>query len=337
MKTNQLISTITHHVSEAKTLKAYNETVFQEDIPLAKNKFLFFIKPELTIDKKGIDHSAILELIFKKLEQFKLGIQKVSVVNAAYLNKHHIISMHYGVINRMSGNIGKYITSEGKKNFKEIYGIEFDEANVYGSLEILEKYPFLSPMALSMIWQNASFNKLAGGTYAAKLKFDGSSLYLVNGFHPRQLEHFTTPGRSIVVMTVSGDIDWTAARNELIGKTNPADASEGSIRKELLNNKESYGLEEVSSSWNGVHLSAGPIEGLIELMRYNSDFENHICQVPSDYAYGQKLIDTLGEEKLDKLLRNPVVTFEGKTESVFDLTEEMNADECLNLLSKITV
>lgn len=335
MNTNPLISSIVKSVDEARTLKVYNQKVSDGTSADFKNKFLFFIKPEITVDKKEIKLTNILELIFKKLEEFNMHIKGVRVVNAAYLNKHQIISRHYGVINRLSSNIRGNITTEGKAKFEEIYGESFDESAVYGSLEMLKKHPFLSPMALSMLWQNSTFNKLAGGTYSTKLKFDGSPFYLVNGFHPRQLEHFTTPGRSIVVLILTSDTDWSSARNQLIGKTNPSDAEVGSIRQELLAGKDAFGLEEVSPSWNGVHLSAGPIEGLIELMRYNSDFENGICQTPEDYKFGRELIDTLGSEKTDKILRNPDVEFNGNIESIFDLTEEMNTDECIEILKKI--
>lgn len=335
MNTSQLISKISDKIKDANTLKPFNEKVFKELSLAESNEFLCFIKPEITIQKKGVKLSEILNLIFQKFSEFTFSAKSVRIVNAEYLNRHGIISMHYGVINRISSNIRKYITTEGKKKFEEIYGEPFENASIYGSIEFLKKYPMISPTGLSMLWQNATFEKLAGGTYSTKLKFDGNFFYLVNGFHPRQLEHFTTPGKSIVVITLTSETDWSVARNKLIGATVPSDAAKGSIRKELLENKDFYGLEEVSASWNGIHLSAGPIEGLIELMRYNSDFDNNICQTPEDYQLGRNLLKELGTETTAKILRNPVVEYKGKKESVFDLTEEMNTQEAIEALKSI--
>lgn len=44
----------------------------------------------------------------------------------------------------------------------------------------------------------------------------------------------------------------------------------GSIRAELLKNKEATGMIDVNMSSNGVHMSAGPLEGLVELQRFMS-------------------------------------------------------------------
>ena len=92
--------------------------------------------------------------------------------------------------------------------------------------------------------------KLGGGAYAQSIKLDGKPLFLVNGFHPRQLDHFISPGRSIVAFTLVGDLDWSVARNSLIGKTNPAEAEKGSIRRTLWERKDELGLPAVTPSWN---------------------------------------------------------------------------------------
>lgn len=47
----------------------------------------------------------------------------------------------------------------------------------------------------------------------------------------------------------------------------------GSIRAELLKNKEKSGMVAVNIASNGVHMSAGPLEGLVELQRFLSDWD----------------------------------------------------------------
>src|SRR5690606_6440439 len=92
--------------------------------------------------------------------------------------------------------------------------------------------------------------------------------------------------------------------------TSPADALEGSIRRELLEKAAEFGLTAVTPSWNGVHLSAGPIEGLIELIRYQSDFESAEHLSVGDFALGRELLQELGATQTQLLLENPELSTE---------------------------
>jgi hypothetical protein len=322
-------------IKEITTTTPHNKLIYNSSETKGKNEFLFFIKPEITLPSANIQLDKILELIVSKIEEFKLTIGSIRIINAAYLEKHNIIAQHYGVINKLSTDIRKNISDEAKEKFEEIFNVKFSSAQVFGSIEFLKVYNHFTPTGLAFLWQNSQTVKLAGGTYAQKLLLDGKTVYLINGFHPRQLEHFIAPDRSIIVMTLTGDTSWKTARNKFIGKTNPEDAEHGSIRNELLVRKSEFGLENISASWNGVHLSAGPVEGLVELIRYNSDFENNLYLNPKDFTFGLKLINAFGVDKTEKILNNPIIDVEGKQISVFDLTEEKDSDECIDILGTL--
>jgi len=332
----EIIEIIIREVAIFQNNLATNKEIFSQKT-IGNNEFLFFIKPELTLKSEGKLFEPILQLILERIEHFNLKISNIRMLNAIYLEKHSIIAQHYGVINKLSSDIQQYISPTAKQKFEVVYKQPFSESRVFGSLEFLEKYPHFTATGLAYLWQNAPTEKLGGGTYSQKLNLDGETVFIVNGFHPRQLEHFIAPGRFIITMTLKGDVDWNVARNEFIGKTNPQDAETGSIRRELLDKKDIFGLESVSSSWNGVHLSAGPIEGLIELMRYNSDFENGIVSKIEDYKTGKELVTIFGAKKAEFVLSNPLIQLDGKQTSLFDLTEEINSNECLDLLKKTKI
>ncbi len=335
MDFNQFIPAILNSLKDAQTNNCFNQEINKTISTSGKNEFLFFIKPELTLTNFNIKLEDILQLIFEEFNTYKINIQNVRVINAAYLKKYNIIGQHYGVISQLSSNLQKSISNDAKMRFEEIYDEAFENAKIYGSIEFLEKYPDLSPTSLSILWQNSKFEKLAGGTYAEKLSIDGETVYLVNGFHPRQLEHYTLPGRAIVVMALNSNIDWNIARNKLIGKTTPIEAEPGSIRRELFEKKSQLGLLNISPSWNGVHLSAGPVEGLIELLRYNSDFDSGIETSLKDYKFGRSLLELFGEQKTNQILKNPTLQYKGKNISIFDLTEEMNSENCIEVLKDV--
>jgi len=330
-----LLKSIIEATEKARNTTVFNELVLENKGVTGANEFLFFIKPELFLKEPGLQTRRVLDMIFSKLDAFGLKIKNARVLSAGYLEKHHIIAQHYGVINQIASNARENVSEAAKEKFETLFGEPFDKANVLGGLEIMDQFPGLTATALDYVWQNVKFEKLAGGTYALKMKLDGIPVYLVNGFHARQLEHFTQPGRCIAVFSVTGDLEWSDARSAFIGATCPADAKAGSIRRELLDHVTDFGLKAVTPSWNGVHLSAGPIEGLIELIRYQSDLEKGKLLAAADFAFGRQLIEVFGSETTQWLLSNPNVQTHQSSISVFDLTEEKNASEALELLKSV--
>jgi hypothetical protein len=301
------------------------------------HEFLFFIKPEITMLGDPEQLSAVLNMTLNTISGFELHIQDIRVLSSSYLEKYDIMAQHYGVINALSRQPLHFFSAEARSKFTDLFGLRPDDARVIGSLEFLKQYPSCSPAELEILWHNGKAVKLAGGTYCAKIQYAGETLYLINGFHPNQLIHFTAKGRCILAFTLTGSLDWAAARNQFIGKTNPADAQPGSLRNELLVRQRSLGLDEVSASRNGFHLSAGPVEGLVELIRYCSDFAAGMMKKPEDFVFGKLLNDNFPEEVIRKICANQSVLYKGDSISTFDLTEEKNGQDALNLLKEVKI
>ena len=331
---------ITTNISDS-IKKAQKEEIFFEEIykntnlPIGKNEFLFFIKPEITLSSTNIQIEKVIDLVQEKISHFGLNIHNIKIPSAKYLEQYNIIAQHYGVINKISSNAIQNMSESAKEKFKEIYGKSVTEVKTLGGTEFLEQYPSFNAYVLDYLWQNVENKKLAGGTYCEVIKVDDEIIYLINGFHPRQLKHFTEKGRSIVIMTLSGNLSWNEARNNFIGATNPSSANKGSLRREFLDLKTELGLSEVSQGVNGVHLSAGPVEALIELRRYNSDFSNESSVKDfTDFSFGTKLKEAFPNGQFEKITSNINLNANGKTISIFDLTEEKDSDEAISELSK---
>ena len=338
MNNQEIIKTIIHHVGMAQEgIAGYNELYARSGSDEAKHEFLFFIKPEITLNIESINLRAVLEMMFNKLSLFKLAIKDIRLLGASYLEKHDIIARHYGVINALSKKPLDYMSPEALEKFKDAFGSDPKNAKVLGSLEFLQQYNDYTPNSIDDLWQNSKSVKLAGGTYCAPVEIEGERVFLINGFHPRQLMHFIEEGRSIIAFTLTGDLDWAIARNSFIGKTNPADALPGSLRNDLLVNREQYGLPAVSLSQNGFHLSAGPIEGLVELMRYCSDFSTKKIKKPEDFVFGRELKHLFDDSQIRLICDNQTVMYKGKRINTFDLTEEKNSEVALQLLQECTL
>jgi len=335
---NNLKNNIIDGIKKAQNNEIYFSQLYTstEKKDNKENEFIFFIKPEITLKSESIKIDSILDMMFEKIEQFGLEIKDVKILSAKYLKEHSIISQHYGVINKIASNPHEYLSEQAKENLLKYAETDsFDKINVLGAFQFLDKYPSFNSDSLDVLWQNISLSKLAGGTYCEKVKVDADTAYLLNGFHPKQITHFTQEGRSIVVFTVAGDISWADARQKFIGATNPEVAVEGSLRKELLKRKEEFGISEVNQGSNGFHLSAGPIEGLVELIRYNSNYsEVNGEKTYKDFSLGKRMSELFTSEQIEKIISNINIIHNNKTISIFDLTEEKNSDETLKILKE---
>lgn len=335
MNTPALLEKIKHNIRLAQEQSISYERIYtDEGTSDLLHEFLFFIKPEITVKSREIDLQSILKLVFEKLTRYQIQIKDISILAASYLEKQDIIARHYGVINALSRKPMEYLSGEALGKFKILYGNQPEQVVILGSIEFLERFPEYTPLTLDELWQRSKTDKLAGGTYCAVIQVAGNDIYLINGFHPRQLIHFTEKGRSIVAFTLSGNTDWKTARNDFIGKTNPADAAPGSLRRELLDHKEEFGLSVVSSSQNGFHLSAGPVEGLTELMRYCSDYETGKLKTPGDFRFGRQLKPYFSEQEIGLICGNHLVEYRGEKIRTFDLTEEKNGSEAVQMLKE---
>lgn len=299
------------------------------------HQFVLFLKPEITAVHDGVDLAAVLDLILEKLEAFGVTLHGTRVLPADYLSAHSIMDQHYGVINAISKQGESALSADAQANLKSTFAEDLKAgARVLGGHQFLAEQPEFSPLALSTLNDNIGTTKLGGGSYAMRLNVLGHRYVLLNPFHAYQLVPFTTPGRAILVLEGVSKRDWADLRGKLTGATNPAKAEAGSIRATLLKEKDRLGLKEVNQGSNGVHLSAGPLEGMVELRRFFTDHDTGHELGWEETAFGSLLADKgFSTERIKELAANPELERDGKTVSAFDLTEETNAAESVGLLS----
>ena len=332
---NDLTTLVAGKIRLAQTGLAYDEVILGDtDIPVLKNEYLLFLKPEITMPSETIQLEAVIDLILDRMDDFGFVIHDVRILAASYLEAFNLIDQHYGVISLISNHGQNAMTESAKANFKALYGVEVDDSKVLGGMEFLRKYPFFNYHSLDCLWQNSENIRLGSGTYVEKLRIDQEVVYLLNAFHPKQLRHFTEQGRSIVLFNISGDRPWKEARESFAGATDPRKAAEGSLRRLLMEQKEALGLPDVSQSFNGIHLSAGPVEALIELHRFDSDHSRPEGEADfKDFSFEKELIRAFGEIP-EALLNNETINVDDKFITVFDLTENLDSEDALCILKK---
>lgn len=296
--------------------------------PAGGSQMLFFLKPELMRSRRlGL----VAGMASRAFADHGLAVESVAVLSGGYLGEHGIVAEHYGVIDAVARDPAAALSGQARTRFRELYGRDAD-GRVTGGVAYLDRHPGLDAETLARAWLARPADKLAGGTYCQPLPEEGC--YLINGFYPRMLRHFTAAGSRVAAFVLRGDTAWAAARQRFCGATDPARALAGSLRAELLRRQRELELPEVSANFNGVHLSAGPLEALVELRRFGSDLSRSPLQrPPEDFMFGRALAARLPADAVSALLRNPTVETPAGPRSVFDLTEEKDPPEALEILA----
>ncbi len=295
------------------------------------NEYVLFLKPELTSAPPAV-FAKTAQLIDRHLEDFGQEVVMAAALEASYIARHRIAEQHYGVINQVSEQGERALSQEAREKLLA----DFPQAGsgayqLLGGHEFLRRFPFFTPEALAVLHDNLENHKLAPGTHCVKVVVRGAQVLLFNAFHPEQLLYFTTPGTVILAFIVRGKAGWKSIRQELTGATNPAKAVPGSIRGALYARREELGLAEVSSGRNGVHVSAGPLEGMVEVCRYVSNFDDpgRVIQ-PEGTTFGRQLLRSgFDRDAVRRLAGNPTVEHGGRRVSLFDLTEEVDPETAI--------
>lgn len=330
------VNTLNQALAETKESHRFTQVIPYDPAPETRtNEYCLFIKPELTDDTRRFERAA--ELVLDKIRSFGHTVVGAAAMDAAYMDRHRVIEEHYGVINVISRRGREALSDAAATTLRDKFGSDLQRGMiVLGGHEFLHHYPFFTPTALAIFFDNLSSVKLGGGTHSAKANVKGQPVLILNGFHPEQLERYIAPGAAIVAFAVRADSSWKSIRNDLTGATHPHDAASSSIRGELFARKDHFGLKEVTAGSNGVHVSAGPIEGMLEICRYLSNLDES-RRDPIETTFGRLLSNIgVGAEQIRRIAANPTIDVNGRKASVFDATEELDAAAAADLIRSVT-
>lgn len=296
-----------------------------------KNRALVFIKPHAVTAKT-------ISFVEQFLSQHQIQLSAARRINAKQISKQGIVDRHYFAIARTSvfSKPEGYKLGEGAKSkFADAFGIGWDAAvekgKILNCVDAQKRLDNISGIELNELWKQAQQTKLAPGLYAGY--FEEQNFYVINGFYLGQREVFTSEGAEVVLYEAEFDpaqVSWKRFRGQIIGATDPDKAAEGSLRNLLLERYTELGqTARPEMSRNGVHASAGPLEGLRERMVW-------LGTKLRKTAFAAALLERgMSRERLDELLENPVVQLDGQTGPVFDLTEDLDAETAVEKLTQL--
>jgi hypothetical protein len=228
-----------------------------------RSQALFFLKPELLFP--DLDRTKTIDTVGSILADASIAVGGVAVLGPQRLAQ--TIAAHYGMINRVSRFGVAALSEAARAKLDEAFGAQLAEGvPAMGGHEVVERYG-IGPDELDAAFKAPT--KLAPGTYALATEVAGPPVVVLNGFHPAQIGHYTAARSRVVALEIGWtDRAWRSFRNDVVGATRPDQAEPLSVRGVLLARAAELGIGEVGVSTNGVHGSAGPVEGMVEIVRF---------------------------------------------------------------------
>jgi hypothetical protein len=150
--------------------------------------------------------------------------------------------------------------------------------------------------------------------------------YIINGFYPKMVDQFHAQEYTMDYFVIEFDTqvcDWQRFRQDILGKTNCAQAVESSLRATLHHEFP----QQRPGSDNFVHGSAGPLEGFIE--RIVHEGAPSLATSPVGVYLMKRGIQL---ENFIAWRRSQTTT---ELAALFDLTEEINTDQLSHFLDQI--
>ncbi|MBN1877439.1 MAG: hypothetical protein JXA33_24665 [Anaerolineae bacterium] len=330
---SELIKTLVEKISTCNDFEIVHPIAIGEG--LRRNELLLFIKPELFMVEQPLYIERGLELVFTKLEAFNAHVSGVAIVGGRVLEQKEIMNRHYGFINRLSRFASQMIDGVDRAKIADALNVaSLATYTIYGGHEYLAAYPDEDCFALDTLWFTKKSIKIRSGFYVQAYEKEDKNIILVNGFHPAQLMHFTDPTHRIVLVLLHADTDWVTLRNEMVGATFPEKAVPHSIRGTLYAQAEYFGLGEVSIANNGVHLSAGPFEGMFEIVNFFGNLLDFNVENTPPFILQKMREAGLTIEEALAALDNPIVSELPKPIDLFTATEDVNTEEAVSIWKK---
>jgi nucleoside diphosphate kinase len=285
-----------------------------------KNSAFVFIKPHANT-------TPTQKLVQSTFEKKGINIVTQGELTAEQIDKGMLIDQHYYAIASKATLLKPQQMPVPADKFQKEFGLSWEDALNQGLVfNALDACAFLGidAGALDAAWGPAKKVKFGGGFYCGLVTIPGKKpIYVFNGFFMSMRAKFVTPGTSIHYYVVDFEpsaLSWADFRGKILGPTDPKAAPAGSLRKDILQNWKTLGLDaEPNVGDNGVHASASPFEGLAERM-------NWLKADPTKDPFGSRLVAAgVSVETIKAWSVDPQV----KGKSLFDQLEDLDADDCV--------
>lgn len=232
--------------------------------PDAHTHFVTMVKPEvLTTAGAG---EAMAE-VARVLVAGDVTPLRCVLVPAELFRRHGYLLLHYPRLHRVAADGAVPLSSDARREL----GSLLDSAgadDVVGAYEALTRESALSPAELESRCRQSGIHRLGSGSYASVTEVNRRLTIVLNGFLPALAAGYTDATAMVGLFECHSPREIGDLRAGLLGTLDPATAEPTSLRGALgalVHRRQGVTLSE---GRNGVHLSAGHLEGMVQAWRY---------------------------------------------------------------------
>lgn len=289
--------------------------------------------------KPTANTKAAREFVEEKMNEFGIEILEEGDILAEEIEERKIVDVHYGSMASKAWDLSPgdlVVRLDRQAQFETQFGISWSDALARGLVcnarEACDRLG-CGVNQLDDQWDPLEIGKgkvkFGGGFYCGRIQ----DIYVINGFYMAMRSMYTKPGRSVHWYSVSwkaSKLRWSDFRENVLGATDPATASENSMRgasyrkwKEL----DLPGLPHVGE--NVVHASASPFEAALERCNWlgRSPLQDPFCRQLEQRGISMELIRIWSKD--------PIVVHDGRQLALFDLFENLDGLDCLDLAADL--
>lgn len=224
--------------------------------PSSGTHFVTMVKPEVLGPDTASD--AMAEVV-RTLGEANVSVEGCALLPAATYGELGFLQHHYPRLHRVATEGARALTSAARGELKALAGdlvaVAAFEAGAYD--------PALTSAMLEERCRDGGIHKLGSGSYASIVELNGSRVVVLNGFVPDMAGSYLGTPSLVGLVECYSDREIAELRSDVLGPLNPAAAPRASLRGAL------HALVGgLSEGRNGVHLSAGHLEGMFQAWRF---------------------------------------------------------------------
>ncbi|HTI19448.1 MAG TPA: hypothetical protein VL652_00570 [Kutzneria sp.] len=275
--------------------------------------FVTMLKPEVMTASKADE---VLAETVRVLGEGGVTVLRTAMMPARRYGELGFLRQHYPRLHRVAADGVRALSSSARRELER-----FDVPIVAGAFEVAAWDASLTATSLEARCREAGIHKLGSGSYASVI----DNMVVLNGFVPALASSYLDSPSSVGLIECHSSREIADLRANLLGTLNPNTAAPNSLRGALA-----AVVGGLSEGRNGVHLSAGHLEGMVQAWRYFGAADGQSLE---DTPLGRSLAE-VGVSASAFAADHNITDESGDLVSPHGATEDLSRDEVVDLLRR---
>jgi hypothetical protein len=297
--------------------------------PAGHSRFVTMVKPEAMAP--GSAEAALGETL-AVLEAEDVQVHRWAVEPAARFLARGMLARHYPRLHRVAREGASALCDEARGRlaaFCESHGL--DEQDTMTPYDAFVVDADLDAASLDTMLRDAGVTKLGPGSYVSQVALGGRHRALLNGFVPMMAEQHLERVAGLAVVECTSEREIADLRDNVLGTLDPGAAAPSTLRARVAEVVAERQGGTISEGRNGIHLSAGHLEGVFQVWHY---LGAPLGEAVDTRALAPGMEHPADHRRFSALAADPNLLVEGSSSiSPFGVTEGLPLEETADLVA----